>query len=103
MSRSADNSNPSSSVPSVFDSSGSKATKPKMKITIEDDGSIMGEHSKLQSTRIGDLVRAHIPICYKDIRKVPKNFKDDVWNALMVIFYFYAFYLISCSTLIIYM
>ena len=44
MSRSVGNSNPSSSAMLISNSSGSKTTKPKIKVTIEVDGSVVGEH-----------------------------------------------------------
>ena len=88
MSTNTGNSNPSSSEPT---SSRSKSPKGKMKVTIEADGSVVGEYSKVWSSRTGDFVRSYIPISYKDIRTVPKNFKDDVWNALMVNFFFALF------------
>ena len=77
---------PSFSVPLASESSGGKTPKAKIKVEIRDDRSVIGEYSKIWSTCIGDLVRAYIPISYNDIRKVPRNFKDDVWNALMVKF-----------------
>ena len=80
-------SQPSSSVMSASKSTGAKAPKEKIKIEIQFDGSVVGEHSKVWSTRTGDFVRAHIPISYNDFTKVPKNFKDDVWNSLMVNFF----------------
>ena len=91
MTSSAGNSNPSSSqpsfsVPPTFESSGCKAPKEKMKVKIENDGSVVGQYSKIWSSRTGDFVRSRIPISYNDFRKVPKNFKDDIWNGLMVNF-----------------
>ena len=56
----------------------------KMMVTVLVDGSVVGPWSGRQSTRVGDLVRSYIPISYEDWRVVPNNYKDDVWNALMV-------------------
>ena len=55
MSSSVGNSNPisshpSSSVPFASVSSRGKAPKPKIKITIEEDGSVVGEHAKVWSS-----------------------------------------------------
>ena len=91
MTSSAGNSNPSSSQPSfsvllASESSGCKAPKEKMKVKIENDGSVVGQYSKIWSSCTRYFVRSRIPISYNDFRKVPKNFKDDVWNALMVNF-----------------
>ena len=95
-------SQPSSSVPLVTESLGSKAPKEKKHILIEYDGSVVGEHSKIWSIRTGDFVRANIPISYDDFRKVPKNFKDDVWNGLMVNFCWLHSLFPSCFTFMIY-
>ena len=35
-------------------------------------------------SRLGKLVRIHVPISYESWDKVPKKFKDDVWNELLV-------------------
>ncbi|KAM7471857.1 hypothetical protein LguiA_010040 [Lonicera macranthoides] len=55
----------------------------KLKVIVEDDGSILGEYSKVWKARTKALLRAHIPVSYTDWRQVPKSLKDDVWNALM--------------------
>ncbi|KAI3943637.1 hypothetical protein MKW92_051983, partial [Papaver armeniacum] len=46
------------------------------------------------STRVGELIKIHIPISYKEWRLVPVNFKDDVWNALMVLLLTYISFLV---------
>ena len=85
MSSSAGNSNVNLSQPS---SSNVKAPIEKLKVIVQEDGSVVGENAKIWNTRTGDFVRAHIPIHFQDFRRVPKNFKDDVWKALMVNVYF---------------
>jgi hypothetical protein len=75
---------PSSYAPPTSQSSGNKQTKGKKKIIIESDGSIVGENCHKWNSRVGDLVRIYIPIDFLDWRRVPQNFKDDVWNTLMV-------------------
>ena len=44
----------------------------------------MGENAKSWNTRTRDFVKDHILIHFLDFKRVPKNFKDDVWKALMV-------------------
>ena len=61
-----------------------KAPIGKLKVIVQEDGSIVGENAKAWNTRTGDFVRTHIPIHFPDFRRVPKNFKDDLWKALMV-------------------
>lgn len=56
----------------------------KLSLTIQIDGTVVGENANKWSSRIGDLIRAIIPVHYKDWKMVPKNFKDDVWIKLMV-------------------
>ena len=53
---------PSSSFPLLFELSGGKTPKEKIKVEIQFDESMVGEHSKVWSTRMGDFVRAHIPV-----------------------------------------
>ncbi|RZC88522.1 hypothetical protein C5167_016388 [Papaver somniferum] len=36
-------------------------------------------------TRAGEIIRIHVPINFTDWRLVPDNFKDDVWEALLVL------------------
>ncbi|OVA19201.1 hypothetical protein BVC80_525g6 [Macleaya cordata] len=66
----------------------SEGTKPKTLITVDPNGRPVGELSEKFSTRVGELVRVHCPVSYKDWRLFPKNFKKDVWNALMFEFEF---------------
>ncbi|KAJ6824276.1 uncharacterized protein M6B38_102835 [Iris pallida] len=87
MSSSIGNSTPNSSqhtsnLPSSV-SSGSGGPKEKKKIIVQVDGSIMGKYTKDWSTDTGGHIKSYIPISYTDFSKVPNNFKDDVWNALM--------------------
>lgn len=56
----------------------------KLPITIQIDGTVVGKNASKWSSRTGDLVRAMIPIHYKDCMSIPANFKDDVWMKLMV-------------------
>ena len=81
MSSSAGNSNVNLSQPS---SSNGKAPIGKLKVIVQEDGSVVGENAKVRNTRTGDFVRTHILIHFLDFRRVPKNFKDDIWKALMV-------------------
>ena len=64
-------------------SSNGKAPIRKLNVIVQEDGSV-GENVKASNTRTGDFVRAHIPIHFPDFRRVPKNFKDDVWKVLIV-------------------
>lgn len=59
----------------------------KLPLTIQIDGTIVGTHAGKWSSRVGDFIRAIIPVHYKDWTVVPKNFKDDVWRNLMVCIY----------------
>ena len=74
----------SSFVPPESQSNGDKTPTEKMKVIVQDDGSVVGEYAKVWNSRSGDYVREHIPISYTNWRRVPQNLKDNVWNALMV-------------------
>lgn len=74
----------SSLVPLEFQSNEDKTPTEKMKVIVQDDGSVVGEYAKVWNSRSGDYVREHIPISYTNWRRVPRNLKDNVWNALMV-------------------
>ncbi|KAM7481751.1 hypothetical protein LguiB_006334 [Lonicera macranthoides] len=70
-------------VPPESQSNGDKTPTEKMKVIVQDDGSVVGEYAKVWNSRSGDYVREHIPISYTNWRRVPQNLKDNVWNALM--------------------
>ncbi|KAI3905575.1 hypothetical protein MKX01_036484, partial [Papaver californicum] len=82
-------SNRSSSIPSSSTTTISQQnisnslTKSKLLIGINFTGKILGDAAARFSTRIGELIRIHIPISYKEWGLVPYNFKHDVWNILM--------------------
>ncbi|XP_026399916.1 uncharacterized protein LOC113295804 isoform X2 [Papaver somniferum] len=61
----------------------SSSAKPKLIVEVHIAGKIEGDAAARFSTRVGELIRTHIPKSYKEWRLVPVNFKDDVWNALM--------------------
>ncbi|KAF9616001.1 hypothetical protein IFM89_027940 [Coptis chinensis] len=86
-------SQPSSSVPlpshnSTSDShtsqpSGNSPTITKLPIEFDEDGVVVGPNHAKWNTQVGIYVRSHIPIHYKDWRKIDGSFKDNVWNKLM--------------------
>ncbi|KAM7470937.1 hypothetical protein LguiA_009120 [Lonicera macranthoides] len=45
---------------------------------------ILGEGSSKFKSKLGKLVRTHIPITYHDWRVVPDAYKEDVWNDAMM-------------------
>ena len=47
----------------------------------------ISENASKVATMLGKLVRAHVPISYVSWNKIPKTYKDDVWNKLVVSFY----------------
>ncbi|KAF9623324.1 hypothetical protein IFM89_000813 [Coptis chinensis] len=55
----------------------------KLPIEFNGDGVIVGPNHAKWNTQVGVYVRAHIPIHYKDWRKIDGSFKDNVWNKLM--------------------
>lgn len=61
-------------------------TAPKLLVQVDKFGSRIGPNADKMATRIGDLVRTYCPISVPDWRKMPENYVEDVWNALMVIF-----------------
>lgn len=44
----------------------------------------MGEKKGPYMSRLGKIVRANVSITYGDWRKVPVNYKDDVWIEILV-------------------
>ncbi|KAF9588806.1 hypothetical protein IFM89_016127 [Coptis chinensis] len=64
--------------------SGNSPTITKLPIKFDEDGVIVGPNRAKWNTQVGIYVRSHIPIHYKDWRKIDGSFKDNVWNKLMV-------------------
>ena len=47
------------------------------------------------ASRIGVLVRVHIPLHFNDWRLVPNEYKDIIWNEINVSFYNFIFYIFT--------
>ncbi|KAF9611893.1 hypothetical protein IFM89_036676 [Coptis chinensis] len=57
----------------------------KLPILIDIDGVVVGDNASVMEYCVfGSLIRARIPVSYTDWRLVHSEFKDKVWNALMV-------------------
>ena len=65
-----------------------KARSEGRKISVEFNqfGVAFGEGSTHMTSRIGSLVRFHIPLSFNDWRVVPNEFKDIIWSEINVIF-----------------
>lgn len=84
MSSGTGSKDPTSSSPTQTQSQKDKGKKAKLSLIIEINGKPVGPNASKWSTRVGEIIRARVPIHYTDWRYVPKNFKDDVWRNLMV-------------------
>ena len=67
--------------------SSQSSTLRREKVDIDNYGSPVGKNASKVATKIGKLVRNHVPISYPSWKKVPSNYKEDVWNQLEVLFF----------------
>ena len=93
---------------SIHSVSHSSASQPE-KVEINAYGVAISDNAGKIGSKIGKLVRIHVPISYESWDKVPGKCKDDVWDELQVSlllcgltfssFYFYFVYdqLIVCE------
>ena len=72
-----------------------KARSEGRKISVEFNqfGVAIGEGSTHMTSRIGSLVRFHIPLSFNDWRVVPNEFKDIIWSEINVSFFNFLFYI----------
>ena len=70
--------------PPSTDTTSQSSTLKREKIDIDNYGSPVGKNGSKVATKIGKLVRNHVPISYPSWKKVPPNYKEDVWNQLEV-------------------
>ena len=67
---------------SITQSSSSQSEK----VEINALGAPISKNAGKVSSRIGKLVRIHVPISYESWDKVPSKYKADVWKELLVSF-----------------
>ena len=60
------------------------STLKREKVDMGNYGSPVGKNGSKVATKIDKLVRNHAPISYPSWKKVPPNYKEDVWNQLEV-------------------
>ncbi|XP_058070179.1 uncharacterized protein LOC131219183 isoform X2 [Magnolia sinica] len=55
----------------------------KIKVSISPVGEITGDNKNQFTSFLGNVVRTHCPIAYKDWRLVPDTIKDNVWSTVL--------------------
>lgn len=53
-------------------------------VVVNSYGVPISENAGRIGSRVGKLIRIHVPISYERWDKVPQKYKDDVWNELLV-------------------
>ena len=71
--------------PSSNPTTSQSSTLRREKVDIDNYGSPVGNNASKVASKIGRLVRNHVPITYTSWKKVPSNFKEDVWNQMEVV------------------
>ncbi|XP_058114311.1 uncharacterized protein LOC131257520 [Magnolia sinica] len=67
----------------VGPSSSAPGSTTKIKVSISPVGEITGDNKNQFTSFLGNVVRTHCPIAYKDWRLVPDTIKDNVWSTIL--------------------